>query len=312
MMPSSGQLLLTSIIIFDPMQIRRVQPGIPVSIETLEYQIKVPDNQPHHILEEIVWQKEREVARWREKTPLNLLREQVAAIAPPVRNFLSALRNSPRQPALIAEVKKASPSKGVIREDFDPVSIAQSYVQGGAACLSVLTDEKFFQGGFENLSLVRSAVDLPLLCKEFIIYPYQIYLGRKHGADAILLIAAILPDSDLRYFLKIIKALGMNALIEVHSAEELERVLQLDGVELLGINNRNLSDFSVSLQTTVDLLKKYGTALAERDILVVSESGIHQPVDLQTVRVAGAAAVLIGESLVKQPDPAQAIAELFI
>jgi indole-3-glycerol phosphate synthase len=294
------------------MQIRRVQPGIPVSIETLEYQIKVPDNKPHHILEEIVWQKEREVARWREKTPLNLLREQVAAIAPPVRNFLTALRNSPRQPALIAEVKKASPSKGVIREDFDPVLIAQSYVQGGAACLSVLTDEKFFQGGFENLSLVRSAVDLPLLCKEFIIYPYQIYLGRKHGADAVLLIAAILPDSDLRYFLKIIKALGMTALIEVHSAEELERVLQLDGVELVGINNRNLTDFSVSLQTTSDLLKKYGTALAERDILVVSESGIHQPVDLETVRVAGAAAVLIGESLVKQPDPAQAIAELFV
>jgi indole-3-glycerol phosphate synthase len=293
------------------MQIRRVQPGIPVSIETLEYQIKVPDNQPHNILEEIVWQKEREVARWREKTPLNLLREQVAAIAPPVRNFLTALRNSPRQPALIAEVKKASPSKGVIRADFDPVSIAQSYVQGGAACLSVLTDEKFFQGGFENLSLVRSAVDLPLLCKEFIIYPYQIYLGRKHGADAVLLIAAILPDSDLRYFLKIIKALGMTALVEVHSAEELERVLQLDGVELVGINNRNLTNFSVALQTTVGLLKKYGTALAERDILVVSESGIHQPLDLETVRVAGAAAVLIGESLVKQPDPAQAIAELF-
>jgi indole-3-glycerol phosphate synthase len=293
------------------MQIRRVQPGIPVSIETLEYQIKVPDNQPRHILEEIVWQKEREVARWREKTPLNLLREQVLAIAPPVRNFLAALRNSSRQPALIAEVKKASPSKGVIREDFDPVAIAQAYAAGGAACLSVLTDEKFFQGGFENLSLVRSAVDLPLLCKEFVIYPYQIYLGRKHGADAILLIAAILPDSDLRYFLKIIKALGMTALIEVHSAEELERVLSLEGVELVGINNRNLTDFSVDLQTTGQLLKKYGAALAERDILVVSESGIHQPTDLATVRVAGAAAVLIGESLVKQPDPTQAIAELF-
>jgi indole-3-glycerol phosphate synthase len=293
------------------MQIRRIQPGIPVNIETLEYQIKVPDNQPQNILEAIVWQKEREVARWREKTPLNLLREQVAAIAPPVRNFLAALRHSPRQPALIAEVKKASPSKGIIRADFDPGSIAQAYLQGGAACLSVLTDEKFFQGGFENLTRVRSAVDLPLLCKEFVIYPYQIYLGRKYGADAVLLIVAILADSDLRYFLKIIKALGMTALIEVHSAEELERVLQLDGVELVGINNRNLTDFSVSLQTTVDLLKKYGAALAERDILVVSESGIHQPGDLSTVRAAGAAAVLIGESLVKQPEPAQAIAELF-
>jgi indole-3-glycerol phosphate synthase len=293
------------------MQIRRVQPGIPVSIETLEYQIKVPDNAPHNILEEIVWQKEREVARWREKTPLNLLREQVAAIAPPVRDFLGALRQSQRQPALIAEVKKASPSKGVIRADFDPVAIAKAYAAGGAACLSVLTDEKFFQGGFENLSLVRSVVDLPLLCKEFVIYPYQIYLGRKHGADAVLLIAAILPDSDLRYFLKIIKALGMAALIEVHSAEELERVLQLDGVELVGINNRNLIDFSVTLQTTGELLKKYGAALAERDILVVSESGIHQPTDLATVKAAGAAAVLVGESLVKQPDPTQAIAELF-
>ncbi len=293
------------------MQIRRVQPGIPVSIETLEYQIKVPDNTPHNILEEIVWQKEREVARWREKTPLNLLREQVAAIAPPVRDFLGALRQSQRQPALIAEVKKASPSKGVIRADFDPVAIAKAYAAGGAACLSVLTDEKFFQGGFENLSLVRSAVDLPLLCKEFVIYPYQIYLGRKHGADAVLLIAAILPDSDLRYFLKIIKALGMTALIEVHSAEELERVLQLDGVELVGINNRNLIDFSVTLQTTGELLKKYGTALAERDILVVSESGIHQPTDLAKLKTAGAAAVLIGESLVKQSDPTQAIAELF-
>jgi indole-3-glycerol phosphate synthase len=293
------------------MQIRRIQPGIPVSIETLEYQIKVPDNQPQNILEEIVWQKEREVARWREKTPLNLLREQVIAIAPPVRNFLTALRNSQRQPALIAEVKKASPSKGVIRADFDPILIAQSYAAGGATCLSVLTDEKFFQGGFENLSLVRSAVDLPLLCKEFVIYPYQIYLGRKHGADAVLLIAAILPDSDLRYFLKIIKALGMTALIEVHSAEELERVLQLDGVELVGINNRNLTDFSVDLQTTGDLLKKYGPALTERDILVVSESGIHRPEDLATVRLTGAAAILVGESLVKQPDPAQAIADLF-
>jgi indole-3-glycerol phosphate synthase len=292
------------------MEIRRIQPGLSVNISNLEFQIAVPDNKPRHILEEIVWQKEREVARWREKLPLADLRQQLAA-APPPRDFWAALNTSKLQPALIAEVKKASPSKGVIRPDFDPIAIAQAYQQGGAACLSVLTDSKFFQGSFENLSLVRSAVDLPLLCKEFVIYPYQIYLGRKHGADAVLLIAAILPDGDLQYFLKIIKALGMTALIEVHTAEELERVLALEGVNLIGINNRNLINFEVDLQTTQNLMSKYGQQLIDRQILVVSESGIHQPTDLQTVSAAGARAVLVGESLIKQPDPTQAIANLY-
>ncbi len=292
------------------MEIRRIQPGLSVNISNLEFQIAVPDNKPQHILEEIVWQKEREVARWREKLSLADLRQQLAA-APPPRDFWAALNTSRLQPALIAEVKKASPSKGVIRADFDPIAIAQAYQRGGAACLSVLTDSKFFQGSFENLSLVRSAVDLPLLCKEFVIYPYQIYLGRKHGADAVLLIAAILPDGDLQYFLKIIKALGMTALIEVHTAEELERVMALEGVNLIGINNRNLTNFEVSLQTTQDLMSQYGQQLIDRQILVVSESGIHQPTDLQTVTAAGARAVLVGESLIKQPDPTQAIANLY-
>jgi indole-3-glycerol phosphate synthase len=292
------------------MQIRRIQPGISVGIETLEFQINVPGRDPQNILEEIVWHKEREVARWREKVPLAMLQQQLQ-MAPPVRDFLAALKASKTKPALIAEVKKASPSKGVIRADFDPAAIAQSYAAGGAACLSVLTDEKFFQGGFANLEIVRSVVDLPLLCKEFVIYPYQIYLGRKHGADAVLLIAAILTDKDLRYFLKIIKKLGMTALIEVHDAEELERVLTLEGVELVGINNRNLTNFTVDLQTTSQLLAKYGQILTDRDILVVSESGIHQPADLQAVQAAGATAVLVGESLVKQTDPAQAISQLF-
>jgi indole-3-glycerol phosphate synthase len=292
------------------MEIRRIQPGLSVNISNLEFQIAVPDNKPRHILEEIVWQKEREVARWREKLPLADLRQQLAA-APPPRDFWAALNTSKLQPALIAEVKKASPSKGVIRPDFDPIAIAQAYQQGGASCLSVLTDSKFFQGSFENLSLVRSAVDLPLLCKEFVIYPYQIYLGRKHGADAVLLIAAILPDGDLQYFLKIIKALGMTALVEVHTAEELERVLALEGVNLIGINNRNLTNFEVDLQTTQNLMSKYGQQLIDRQILVVSESGIHQPADLQTVTAAGARAVLVGESLIKQPDPTQAIATLY-
>jgi indole-3-glycerol phosphate synthase len=292
------------------MEIRRIQPGLSVNIVNLEFQVAVPDSQPRHILEEIVWHKEKEVARWREKLPLADLRQQLAAVAPP-RDFRAALLVSKLQPALIAEVKKASPSKGVIRPDFDPIAIAQAYQQGGASCLSVLTDSKFFQGSFENLSKVRSAVDLPLLCKEFVIYPYQIYLGRKHGADAVLLIAAILPDSDLQYFLKIIKALGMTALIEVHTAEELERVLALEGVDLIGINNRNLTNFEVDLQTTAALLEQYRQPLLDRQILVVSESGIHQPVDLQTVKAAGAQAVLVGESLIKQPDPMQAIVDLY-
>ncbi|MEO8890005.1 MAG: indole-3-glycerol phosphate synthase TrpC, partial [Coleofasciculaceae cyanobacterium] len=212
---------------------------------------------------------------------------------------------------LIAEVKKASPSKGVIVEDFDPVAIAKSYSQGGASAISVLTDQKFFQGSWENLALVRAAVDLPLLCKEFIIYPYQIYLARSYGADAVLLIAAILCDQDLEYFIKIAKTLSMTALIEVHTLAELDRVLSLDNVTLVGINNRNLEDFSVDLQTTAHILQSRGKQLQERGILVVSESGLHTKADLEQVAQVGASAVLIGESLVKEPDPAIAIASLF-
>jgi indole-3-glycerol phosphate synthase len=292
------------------MEIRRRPPAAAVNVSNLEYQIKVPDSQPQHILEEIVWYKEREVAQMREKCPLNQLQKQVAD-APKPLDFLAALQSGKTQPAVIAEVKKASPSKGVIRADFDPIAIAQSYQQGGASCLSVLTDKKFFQGGFENLASVRTAVDLPLLCKEFVIYPYQIYLARKHGADAVLLIAAILSDKDLQYFLKIINALGMTALIEVHTAEEFDRVLALEGVKLIGINNRNLADFTVDLQTTCTLLASRQTELHDRGILVVSESGLHTADDLKIVANAGAKAVLIGESLVKQPDPGQAIAQLF-
>ena len=207
---------------------------------------------PNNILEEIVWHKEVEVDQMREKLPLLELQKQVLS-APPTRDFVAALRQGKTNPALIAEVKKASPSKGVFREDFDPVAIALSYQQGGASCLSVLTDVKFFQGSFDNLAKVRAAVDLPLLCKDFIIYPYQMYLARIQGADAVLLIAAILSDQDLQYFIKIANNLNMAALIEVHNLAELDRVLALDGVSLVGINNRNLEDFSVDLQTTCQL-----------------------------------------------------------
>lgn len=292
------------------MQIRRRSPSQAIDVSILRYQIALPDSTPNNILEEIVWQKEIEVEQMRERQPLAELQKKLVS-APPSRDFIAALRQGKTKPALIAEVKKASPSKGVLRADFDPVAIAQSYQAGGASCLSVLTDTKFFQGSFENLSLVRAAVDLPLLCKEFIIYPYQMYLARIYGADAILLIAAILSDQDLQYFIKIANKLKMAALIEVHSLEELDRVLALDGVSLVGINNRNLEDFSVDLQTTCQLLKERGSQLQERNILVVSESGLHNSEDLSVVETAGASAVLIGESLVKQPDPKLAITNLF-
>ncbi|MCG6135412.1 MAG: indole-3-glycerol phosphate synthase TrpC [Nostoc sp. LLA-1] len=292
------------------MQIRRRSTTTTINVSFLRYQSALPDSEPNNILEEIVWHKEIEVEQMRERRPLRELQKQ-AMTAPPTRDFIAALRQGKTNPALIAEVKKASPSKGVLREDFDPVAIALSYQQGGASCLSVLTDVKFFQGGFDNLANVRAAVNLPLLCKDFIIYPYQMYLARIQGADAILLIAAILSNQDLQYFLKIVNALKMTALIEVHSLAELDRVLTLEGEFLVGINNRNLEDFSVDLQTTCDLLAARGSQLQERNILVVSESGLHTPDDLHLVKQAGVSAVLIGESLVKQPDPQQAIANLF-
>jgi indole-3-glycerol phosphate synthase len=292
------------------MKIRRRPPSAAINVGPLEYQIVVPDGKPEHILEEIVWDKEREVLVLRDKMPLDKLKKQVTAMAPPL-DFLGALQSGKTYPALIAEVKKASPSRGVIREDFDPVEIAKSYQQGGASCLSVLTDRKFFQGSFENLAAVRQAVDLPLLCKEFVIYPYQIYYARAHGADAVLLIAAILENVDLQYFLKIVRGLGMTALIEVHTEEEFDRVLGLDGVKLIGINNRNLVDFSVDLQTTSQLLASRRQAVIDRGILIVSESGLNTAEDLKIVAEAGANAVLIGESFIKQDDPGQAIVNLF-
>lgn len=292
------------------MQIRRRPPSSSISASMFSYQVPMPDAQPRHILEEIVWYKEGEVTHFRERQPLSELQKRVALMPPP-RDFLAALRSGKTKPALIAEVKKASPSKGIIREDFDPVAIALGYAAAGASCLSVLTDSKFFQGSFENLRQIRSVVEIPLLCKEFIIYPYQIYYARYHGADAVLLIAAILSDQDLRYFTKIIKSLGMTALIEVHTEEELERVLLLPEVNLIGINNRDLADFSVDITTTQKLFASQGQVLQEREILVVSESGIHQGIDLDFVLQSGAKAVLIGESLVKQPDVQQAIVNLF-
>jgi indole-3-glycerol phosphate synthase len=292
------------------MQIRRRPPNPTIQISYLMYQIASPGDAPDNILEEIVWHKEKEVDQLREKLPLADLQRQLA-LAPPRKDFLAALKTKAGiKPAVIAEVKKASPSKGVIRADFDPVTIAQSYQQGGATCLSVLTDAKFFQGSFEYLKRIRPVVDLPLLCKDFVIYPYQMYWAKLHGADAVLLIAAILTDKDLQYFLKIAKKLGLTALVEVHDLPELDRVLALDGVELIGINNRDLKTFNVDLQTTADLLTARGALIRDRGITIVSESGIHTPDHLQTVAAVGSNAVLIGESLIKQPDPGAALMQL--
>ncbi|MGB3293144.1 MAG: indole-3-glycerol phosphate synthase TrpC [Phormidesmis sp.] len=295
----------------DSIRIRRRPPNPAISVASLQYQIQVPDAEPRNILEKIVWHKETEVARARERVPLKELQSQVKAL-PPTNGFLEALRRqaAPQSPAIIAEVKKASPSKGVIRPDFDPVAIARSYEAGGATCLSVLTDSEFFQGSFDYLCQIRQAVALPLLCKEFIIYPYQIFKARVAGADAVLLIAAILSDQDLTYFTRIARALGMDALVETHTAEEFERVIQLAGVQLIGINNRNLEDFSVSLQTTEQILAIYSRNIAQQQAFVVSESGLHTPQDVDRVTAAGAQAVLVGESLVQHDDPGGAIASL--
>lgn len=266
-------------------------------------------DQTRHILEEIVWYKEQEVAQMRSQLPLIDLQQQVKD-TPAAKDFLLALQQSPNKPSLIAEVKKASPSKGIIRADFEPVKIAQAYQTGGASCLSVLTDQKFFQGSFDYLRAIRSSVSIPLLCKEFIIDPYQIYLARTAGADAVLLIAAVLSDQNLQEYLQLIHSLGMTALVEVHTLAELDRVIALNGVHLVGINNRNLEDFTVDLDITKQLIAQRFEKLSSLNITVVSESGLYTSADLSLVAEAGVRAVLVGESLVKQPDVEQAVRTL--
>uniref|UniRef100_A0A0E0EFT7 indole-3-glycerol-phosphate synthase n=1 Tax=Oryza meridionalis TaxID=40149 RepID=A0A0E0EFT7_9ORYZ len=301
---------------------------------------------PRNMLEQIIWDKEVEVSQRKAKKPLQKVIES-SQHAPPARDFVGALTAAYRRntaPALIAEVKKASPSRGVLREDFNPVEIAQSYEKNGAACLSILTDEKHFQGSFENLETVRnSGVKCPLLCKEFVIDIWQIYYARSKGADAILLIAAVLPDLDIKYMLRISKNLGMTALIEVHDERELDRVLKIDGVRLIGINNRSLGmviiisckclqsfealriivdidvywnffiieTFKVDTSNTKTLLEKRGDLIRDKGILVVGESGLFTPDDVAYVQNAGVSAILVGESLVKQENPRQAIAGLY-
>jgi indole-3-glycerol phosphate synthase len=263
-----------------------------------------------HILEEIVAHKQQEVAQTCDRISWEQLKLQLRQSSP-VKNFLQALKQSPRKPSLIAEVKKASPSKGIIRAKFEPVEIAQAYERAGANCISVLCDRKFFSGSFDNLLAVRRHVSLPLLCKEFIIDPFQIYWARACGADAVLLIAAILNDRELQSLLQVTHSLGMEALVEVHTLEECDRALQIPELRLLGINNRNLENFSVNLKTTGQLLAQRREQLRSRDITVVSESGLHVSSDLDFVAKVGADAVLIGESLIKQPNLEEAVRKLY-
>ena len=291
------------------MNIRRRPPNPSVKVENLEYAIPHEESFPKNILEKILWEKDREVEAARKKVPLEKLKSKVLEL-PKTRPFLGALKKSKVLPAVIAEIKKASPSKGVIKENFDPQKIAKSYEIGGATCLSVLTEKQFFQGGFDVLIKVRETVELPLLCKDFIFSPYQIYQARVAGADAILLIASILSDQDLTYLRKIAIALNLSVLVEVHNSDELERVLSLGGFSLIGINNRDLKTFKTDLTTTEKLAKKYFKEFEQQEILLVSESGLFSRSDLDRVLAYGAQAVLVGESLMRKDDITNGLKEL--
>ncbi|KAH6819973.1 Aldolase-type TIM barrel family protein [Perilla frutescens var. hirtella] len=295
---------------------RRPPTGPPLHyVGPFEFHLQNEGNTPRDVLEEIVWHKDIEVSQMKERKPLSMLKKLLDN-APPVRDFVGALKAANSRtgvPGLIAEVKKASPSRGVLREDFDPIQIAKAYEKGGAACLSVLTDEKFFQGSFENLEAIRnSGVQCPLLCKEFVVDAWQIYYARVKGADAVLLIAAVLPDLDIKYMIKLCKLLGLAALVEVHDEREMDRVLAIQGIELVGINNRDLGTFKVDISNTKKLLEgERGERIREKGIIVVGESGLFTPADIAYVQGAGVRAVLVGESIVKQKDPTAGIVELF-
>jgi indole-3-glycerol phosphate synthase len=259
------------------------------------------------ILQRIVAVKHEEVAALLARRPLHALRDEAEARAADGRDFEAALRAAVAagRSAVIAEIKKASPSKGLLRDPFVPGEIAASYARHGAACLSVLTDERFFQGAATYLQQARAACSLPVLRKDFIIDAAQIYEARTLGADAILLIVACLDDVQLADFEACARALGMSVLVEVHDAAELDRALALK-TPLVGVNNRNLRTFEVTLQTTLDLLPRVP---AER--LLVTESGILGPADVARMRAAQVHAFLVGEAFMRAPDPGLALAELF-
>jgi indole-3-glycerol phosphate synthase len=255
-----------------------------------------------NILEQIVELKRREVEAAIRVRPLRDLMKQ-ADNAPPTLDFLAPLKSAPPI-RLIAEVKKASPSKGVIREDFDPVAIAQAYAEAGASCISVLTDTEHFQGKLEYLTAIRAAVNVPLLRKDFIIHPYQIFEARAAGADAVLLIAECLSRQELRGLYQLVRELGMQALVEFYDRSNLDNVLNT-GAEIVGVNNRNLKNFAVDLQHTIRMRREIPA-----DKVMVGESGIHTVEDARMLEDHGVHAMLVGESLMRQVDVRQAVASL--
>lgn len=258
------------------------------------------------ILQRILATKREEVAAASAAVPLAQLEARAAAAGVP-RDFAGALRARIRAgaPAVIAEVKKASPSKGLLRKDFDPAAIAASYAAAGAACLSVLTDRQYFQGAPEYLQAARAACALPVLRKDFIVDPYQVYEARALGADSILLIVAALGPAAMRELEAVALSLGMAVLVEIHDAGELDAALSLK-TPLLGINNRDLRTFETRLETTLALLSE-----VPADRLVVTESGILAPADVELMRNAGVQAFLVGEAFMRAPDPGKALAQLF-
>lgn len=258
------------------------------------------------VLTRIIDRKHEEVAERQARKPIAALRDEIAAASAP-RGFVQAMANklAAGQSAVIAEVKKASPSKGVIREDFHPAEIARSYERGGAACLSVLTDADFFQGSEAYLQQARAACSLPVIRKDFIVDPYQVYEARAIGADCILLIVAALDDARMAELNNLAVELGMDVLVEVHDAEELARSLPL-GNRLVGINNRNLHNFDTSLETTYSLLDQIGD-----EHIVVTESGIHTAENVAAMREHGVNAFLVGEAFMRADEPGERLAELF-
>jgi indole-3-glycerol phosphate synthase len=258
------------------------------------------------MLKRILETKRGELAIARRAVPDALVRARARAVSPP-RDFLGALRAklATGQSAVIAEIKKASPSKGVIRPDFHPAEIAASYEAAGAACLSVLTDRHYFQGAPEYLQAARAACALPALRKDFMIDPYQVYEARAMGADAILLIVAALSLAKMQELEALARELGMAVLVESHDGAELEQALQLK-TPLIGINNRNLRTFEVSLHTTLDLLDR-----VPADRLVITESGILDPADVARMRTQGVNAFLVGEAFMRVADPGEGLRRLF-
>lgn len=258
------------------------------------------------ILKKIILRKLEEIQDGCDKIPLREMKRR-ALLAPETKSFVGAMQAKldAGQSAVIAEIKKASPSKGILRDPFDPVEIAKSYAANGAACLSVLTDKDFFQGSNEYLQQVREAVDLPIIRKDFIVDDYQVYEARAIGADCILLIAAAIGDAQMSELTQVALTLDMDVLIEVHNKEELERALRLP-LPMIGINNRDLHSFEVSLDTTIEMLE-----MIPDDRIVITESGILTKGDVARMRACHVDAFLVGEAFMRAENPGEKLAELF-